>query len=95
MPKPPTEYEIENDRIARILRERKQWERLTEWRQSRRGNLTRFWEGRTLTIFRCDDNRFRWSIHDDEMGTEYSEESHSSAASAMISLSDVLCIGGC
>jgi hypothetical protein len=32
------------------------------FRQSRRGNLWRTWEGLTLTVFARDDGRYGWCV---------------------------------
>lgn len=51
------------------------------FRRSKRGNLWRNWEGKTLTIFKRDDGYFGWSIADNN-GVRFSPGGYGSEAEA-------------
>ncbi|MSR55050.1 MAG: hypothetical protein EXS09_17435 [Gemmataceae bacterium] len=62
------------------------------FRSSRKGNYWRRWEGRTLTIFRRDDNTFSWVIAGDD-GPRFSPSKYETEVEAMSSLASELEVG--
>ncbi len=66
-----------------------------EFRRSRKGNLWRTYDGRTVVVFQREaDGCFAWSINGgDDVGTQFSESAYEIECDAMESLMDVLDVG--
>lgn len=60
------------------------------FKRSKKGNLSRQWEGRSLTVFRRKDGTFAWCIADDD-GPTYSEGTFEDEREAIRDLRSVVC----
>lgn len=67
------------------------FENLTTWRRSRKGNLWREWDGLTVSIF-YRNRRYHWSIADGEE-TRFSKGMYADEQEAMDALGEVLGVG--
>jgi hypothetical protein len=68
------------------------WEIFAEpaaWKRSKRGNLWRNYQGKTVTIFGRDDGYFAWSISDKD-GTRFSRGGYEDEDEAMGALAAAL-----
>lgn len=54
--------------------------------RSRKGNLWRTWEGKTVTVFAREDGGFAWCIADDEGQLQYSSWVYEDEQEAIIGL---------
>ncbi|KKN04011.1 hypothetical protein LCGC14_1101740 [marine sediment metagenome] len=78
------------DTVEDVLQE------LDEFRESfarsRKGNLWRHWEGKTLTVFKRKDGYFGWCVSDSE-GTRFSRGAFEEEVDAVDALADELGVG--
>jgi hypothetical protein len=61
-----------------------------EFRQSKRGNLWRKYEGATLTVFHRDEQGFRWCIADEDGETRFSQRGYGEEDEALGALWNAL-----
>jgi hypothetical protein len=72
---------------------RAQWalfEKETAWSVSKKGNLWRLWEGKTVSIFRRRDGFFGWSYAEKNEPPRYSTGGYEVIEDAMSGLAEVL-----
>jgi hypothetical protein len=62
------------------------------FRRSRRGNAWRTFRGKTVSIFRRDDDYFGWSIADSK-NVRYSHEGYEEEEEALAALAEELNVG--
>jgi hypothetical protein len=64
------------------------------FRRNLRGNLSRSWEGKTVTVFRRDGSeKFRWSIADSNEPVTYSRCAYDCEADALSGMAAALGVG--
>lgn len=76
---PTTESTLADLRVAAWL------DFVAGFQRSRRGNLWRNWDGKTLTVFNRRDGLWGWSIADRD-GPRFSRRGHEDDESAMLAL---------
>jgi hypothetical protein len=78
--------------VEAALAEWAQFENRTNWHSTHKGNLTRQWDGSTLTVFMKRNRRFAWSSnYEDEV--RYSANTFETVEEAIESLGWELCVG--
>jgi len=78
-----------NEELEQRFKMLEEFEDVTNWKRSQKGNLWRVYDGQTLTIFRRRDRLFGWSIAGDDEVT-FSPHGFGSEGQAMSALSDVV-----
>ncbi len=69
------------------------WDEFTSgWKRSRRGNLWRLYDGKTLTIFCRDDEYYGWCVADGKQ-TRFSAGGFEMEEDAMDNLAETLGVG--
>jgi hypothetical protein len=78
---PPTD----SDELEAFEQAREAWE--APFKRSRRGNLWRLWQGKTLCVFSHTDGSYGWSITESSKdGPRFSQERYEDEEEAMDSL---------
>ena len=90
MPKIPTATIPSRKEVEAALAQLAEFENLTAWRRSARGNLWRKWNDMTVTIF-YRGRRYHWSIAaGQDVEVSYSPGSYGDEEEAMSALSEAL-----
>jgi hypothetical protein len=88
MPRVPPTF----DPVKYMIAEREKFSAIAYWQRSKRGNLWRLWEGRTVTVFVRTDEFYGWSIADDN-GPRFSRGGYETEDEAMDALAEALWVG--
>lgn len=86
MPKIPTKQQRE---VAEALVRWAEFEDPKEWTRTKRGNLTRVYDGSRVTVFKQPDESFGWCISSNEDETTFGE-GYENSEDAMTALGEAL-----
>ena len=82
---------IEVERQAAIA-ELEEFMNPAAWHRTKAGNLSREWEGMTVTVF-LNRREYGWVIKDEEDEKQFSKTRYEAEEDAMYGLAEALCVG--